>query len=178
MRYEGKEVKGMQAKSKQASSKQTTRSEPAYSYRRLDVWERSQEMAAEVIRLVRVLPKDPATFAIGRQLVASAGSVGANIAEGHGRYSLAAYRNHLSIARGSACESGSWLDLLRRTDYIDAAHEDEIHQDISSIVAILTSKMRGLSAQLPKRPAGKISEDAEPYLAQLDDDLEDLEAFE
>ena len=45
-------------------------------------------------------------------MMRSAGSVPANIAEGYGRYSQAAYRSHLSIARGSLFETQSWIDLL------------------------------------------------------------------
>ncbi|MDO8614470.1 MAG: four helix bundle protein [Dehalococcoidia bacterium] len=126
-----------------------------YNYQRLDVWQKAQEVAAAVIRMARALPRDPASVTLARQLVAAAGSVGANVAEGHGRYTFAAYRNHLSIARGSACEAGSWLDLLTRTEYINPSHNDSLQKELSSIVAILTSKMRDLDnrAAAQKRPA-------------------------
>jgi 23S rRNA-intervening sequence protein len=45
-------------------------------------------------------------------LIRAATSVAANIAEGHGRYSLPAYRNHLSVAKGSAAEAQGWVDML------------------------------------------------------------------
>src|SRR3972149_746519 len=96
---------------------------PAYSYRNLLLWQKAQALALEVIRLVASLPRDQTTQVIGRQIVGSAGSIAANIAEGHGRYSLAAHRNHLSIAKGAACETDSWLDLLRQSGYIDADTE-------------------------------------------------------
>ena len=89
-----------------------------YSYRKLDIWERSQVLAVRVITIALALPRDPGMAVIVRQLVGSVGSIGANIAEGHGRFSRAAYANHLSIAKGSASEVGSWLNLLRRLDEI------------------------------------------------------------
>jgi four helix bundle protein len=57
---------------------------------------------------------------MGTQLVRAAGSVPANIAEGYGRYSQGAYRNHLSIARGSLFESESWIDLLFQAGHLSA----------------------------------------------------------
>jgi len=82
-----------------------------YTYRNLDVWNRAQNMAVNVIKLTRRLPKrDEAVPEITKQLIRAAGSVGANIAEGHGRMSRKVYRQYLVIARGSASEVGSWLD--------------------------------------------------------------------
>jgi four helix bundle protein len=83
-------------------------------------------MALQVIKVTNRLPRTEAARSIARQLVASAGSVPANIAEGHGRFSRAAYRNHLSIARGSLWESESWVDLPRRAEYIDVDAEEAL----------------------------------------------------
>ena len=91
-----------------ARNQGTTGEQPAgvresgvYNYRNLDLWRRAQELAVDIIRLGETLPSSPASVVLARQVVRSAASVGANIAEGHGRYSLAAYRNHLSIAKGA-----------------------------------------------------------------------------
>jgi len=82
------------------------------------LWTKAQEFASEIAEMVGTLPRDRVTDVLGNQLLRSATSIGANIAEGYGRYSQAAYRNHLSIARGSAVETESWLDLLQRRRYI------------------------------------------------------------
>jgi len=97
-----------------------------------------------VIKVLATLPRDSAAQIIGRQLVASAASIGANVAEGHGRFSLAAHRNHLSIAKGSACETDGWLDLLRRAGYVDADTEGKLHRDCVEIIRMLTAKIRDL----------------------------------
>ena len=94
-----------------------------YGFRSLIVWQKSQGLALEIARLVAGLPRDSVASVLGRQIMASAASIGANIAEGHGRYAVGAYRNHLSIARGSACETDGWLDLLHRAGYIDEEME-------------------------------------------------------
>jgi four helix bundle protein len=115
-----------------------------YSYRNLDVWQDSQALAASVIQMVKSLPKDVASLAIAKQLVRAAGSAPANIAEGHGRFSKGAFRNHLLIARGSLCEVGSWIDLLRRSDYISAGREAELTGAADSLIARITVKAKAL----------------------------------
>ena len=134
-----------------------------YSYQRLDVWLKAQAMAAAIIHATRTIRRDSASVTIVRQLAAAAGSIGANIAEGHGRYTLATYRNHLSIARGSAAETGSWLDLLLRTGYLSNEDSERIQGELSSIVAILTTKMRDLDNRIATRNQVKIKEPTATY---------------
>ena len=74
----------------------------------------------------------------------SASSIGANVAEGHGRYTLPAHRNHLSIAKGSACETDGWLDLLHRAGYLEADTEGRLHADCQELIRMLTAKILDL----------------------------------
>ncbi|MCH7512132.1 MAG: four helix bundle protein, partial [Chloroflexi bacterium] len=68
---------------------------------------KAQDLALEIVRLASKLPNDRTAPILARQVVRSASSIAANIAEGHGRYTLGAHRNHLSIAKGSVCETDS-----------------------------------------------------------------------
>ena len=122
-----------------------------YSFRNLILWQKAQDLALAVIKVLATLPRDNAAQIIGRQLVASAGSIGANVAEGHGRFTLAAHRNHLSIAKGSACETDGWLYLLRRAGYLEAEVEDRLHQDCQEIIRMLTAKI----LELERRESGR-----------------------
>ena len=135
---------------------------PAYSYRNLLLWQKAQALALEVIRLVARLPRDQTTQVIGRQIVGSAGSIAANIAEGHGRYSLAAHRNHLSIAKGSACETDGWVDLLHRAGFIDAASESSLNDSCDELIRMLTAKIVQLE-RMEKSKSNRLSEDVTPY---------------
>jgi four helix bundle protein len=114
------------------------------NFRSMALWRESQSFAERVAELVVELPKDIAATSIGSQLVRSAGSIPANIAEGYGRFSQAAYRNHLSIARGSAFESESWLDLLHRRHYLDDEAARELLALCSSVQQKITTRMREL----------------------------------
>lgn len=119
-------------------------SEPQYSYRNLILWQRAQEFAQAIVQLVDTLPARRSVDSIARQVVRSATSIGANIAEGHGRFGPASYKNHLSIAKGSACETDSWLDLLRRLELISADQEADLHRRCMSLVGALTGRIRDL----------------------------------
>lgn len=133
-----------------------------YSYRNLILWQKAQAFALGVVRTVARLPRDPAARVIGRQIVAAASSVGANIAEGHGRFSLPAHRNHLSIAKGSACEADGWLDLLHRAGYIDVASERRMHEACEELVRMLTAKILQLE-RLDESGKGRVGEEMSLY---------------
>jgi four helix bundle protein len=108
------------------------------------LWKESQDFAELVVKTVGALPKDRGVEAIGLQLIRAAGSIAANIAEGYGRYSQAAYRNHLSIARGSAFEAESWLDLLIRTGHLEPVDGQTLLQKCAYVQSLITTRMKGL----------------------------------
>lgn len=122
-----------------------------YTHRNLILWNRAQQLALDVMQIVQRLPNTWGNAVIARQIVASATSIGANIAEGHGRYAPGAHRNHLAIAKGSTAETDSWLDLLRRAGYLSGEEEARLHAECQEIAAMLTSKIRKLENAIPSR---------------------------
>jgi four helix bundle protein len=96
------------------------------------------------MKLVDDLPKSRAVDLICAQPIRSAGSVPAKIAEGYGRFSKAAYRNHLSIARGSLFETQSWLDLLTRQNLMTAEVAADLDYQCEELARVLTARMRAL----------------------------------
>ena len=119
--------------------------EVASDFRRQLLWLKAQEFAVDVAAVLKSLPQNREVDIIAGQLLRSAGSIAANIAEGYGRYSQAAYRNHLSIARGSAFESVSWLDLLVRSEYVPQPVGDKLINKCIEIQKLLTLRMKSLS---------------------------------
>lgn len=77
--------------------------------------------------------------------MASACSIPANIAEGYGRFSQPAYRSHISIARGSAFESESWLDLFNRRGYLPDETGNKLLAQCTLVQRMITTRMRELS---------------------------------
>jgi four helix bundle protein len=112
-----------------------------YTHRNLILWQRAQELGHQIIQLTKRIPQSWANAVLVRQIISSATSVGANIAEGHGRYTPGAHRNHLLIARGSLAEIDSWLDQLRREGHITQSQEAPLLQECIEITAMLTSKI-------------------------------------
>jgi four helix bundle protein len=74
---------------------------------------------------------------VGKQLVNSADSIGANIAEGYGRGSHADNRRFAKISRGSLFEVKHWL---RRAYKRNLLAEDEI-SNLQELVNELTPKL-------------------------------------
>ena len=138
--------------------------EDKYSFRNLLLWKKGQAVALQVVKMTERLPDTIAARVLARQIVAAAGSVPANIAEGHGRYSRAAYRNHLSIARGSVCEVETWIDLLARAAYIPADLAGDLAARCNEILAGLTSQMRALERKLRSDGSPRVSDDSAEYL--------------
>jgi four helix bundle protein len=65
------------------------------SYKDLKFWQNAFRVALLIINMARVLPKDRANDILVKQVIRSAASVGANIAEGFGRYKGKEYERFL-----------------------------------------------------------------------------------
>jgi four helix bundle protein len=84
------------------------------SYRDLEVWQKSMDLAVEVYRLAKLMPRAE-EYRITSQVLRAVASVPANIAEGRSRGSRKEYAQHVSIARGSLAEAETFLMLAART---------------------------------------------------------------
>jgi four helix bundle protein len=136
-----------------------------YSYRNLILWQRAQELAYEIIQVTKRLPNTWASAVIARQIISSATSIGANIAECHGRFSFGAYRNHLSIARGSTAETDSWLDLLCREGVLSKDEEQRLHERCRQLLGMLTTKINVLDREAGRNQAS-VKESHADYSAE------------
>ena len=86
---------------------------PIGGFRDLIVWQRAMDVTESVYRLTSDYPRDE-QFGLTSQTRRAATSIAANIAEGHGRGTRAAYANFLRIARGSLRELETHLLLASR----------------------------------------------------------------
>ncbi len=121
------------------------RSASEYSFRNLIVWQKAQNLTVDVVTVTSSLPRSAANDVVVRQVLRSASSIAANIAEGHGRFTPRAHANHLSITKGSACETDGWLDLLRRMGMLAPDAETKLHQQWVELIAMLTAEIRDLN---------------------------------
>jgi four helix bundle protein len=105
-------------------------------FQKLDVYQRSIEFLALAHRVRERLPKGHADLA--DQFRRAAQSVPQNIAEGCGRTTRADKAKHYTIARGSAMESASHLDVMRVDELVDPELYARGIELLDRIVAMLT----------------------------------------
>ncbi|WP_445301731.1 four helix bundle protein [Microcoleus sp. MON1_C1] len=81
---------------------------------------------------------------MGKQIVRSADSVGANIAEGHGRYSCQDNQRFVKIARGSLNETRHWLRLAYARNLLTQEQSDRLHPLLNELSPKLNAYLNSL----------------------------------
>ena len=105
-----------------------------------DIQERTFEFACRIVRLHQYLQKRSDTEReIGRQVLRSGTSIGANLEEADAGQSKADFISKCSIALKEARETHFWLRLLRDTNLV--AHElvASLIDEARQLIAILTT---------------------------------------
>lgn len=137
-----------------------------YHFRNLKAWQKAQSLTAELVRLVDKLPRTWAAEIFAKQVLSSAGSISANIAEGHARFALRQYRYHLGVARGSAAETDSWIFQIQAAGYISAVEAERLAAGCEEIIRMLTTMMLNLDREIEHQQAGpkRVREPRAAYL--------------
>ena len=104
-----------------------------------EMLERTKAFAVRIIRLVSALPRNRTADVLGRQLLKSGTSIGANYREALRASSRRHFITTLEIAAREADETLYWLELLAETKTIDAKRLTELIQENNEILAILTA---------------------------------------
>jgi len=108
------------------------------------------ELAGEVYRVARLLPPDE-RFELGTQLRTAVASVSANIAEGKGRSTALEFARFLAIARGSARETASHLELAVHLGFVPPPDAQKALRLTDEVIRMLTVLMRKLAPRTPSR---------------------------
>jgi len=114
---------------------------------RLEVWQTAMAFVETIYR--EVIPQLPAheRFALQEQLQRAAQSIPANLAEGYGRYHLGDQIRFCYIARGSAEETFTYIELAHRLHYIsDETHQHTL-QDLYRLKQMLNGYIRYLRSR-------------------------------
>jgi len=107
------------------------------SYRDLLVWRKAMDLAVAAHGIARRIPADGRRPLVD-QIMRSAVSVPANIAEGSGRVSRRSYLHFLRIARGSLYELDTLLELARRLEYVGDAEFSRSMALVEDVSRLLT----------------------------------------
>jgi len=105
----------------------------------LDLRERTKKYALRIIRLYTKLPRNELGRVLGKQLLRSGTSVGANFREGFRARSKAEYMAKLGICIQELDETAYWLELLSDANIIQPTRLTDIQDETDQLIAILTT---------------------------------------
>jgi four helix bundle protein len=126
------------------------------NFENLEIYQLAEKLSDEIWEIVfswNHLAQDT----VGKQIIRSADSIGANIAEGSGRASNQDYRRFLRIARGSLNETRHWL---RRAFKRKLLTSDQI-ASLTPIIEKLTPKLNAYLRAIGTYKPDGISEEIE-----------------
>ncbi|GBE51854.1 hypothetical protein BMS3Bbin14_00311 [bacterium BMS3Bbin14] len=104
--------------------------------------DRTQAFALRVIRMTQALPRNREADVIGKQVLRSATSVGANYRSACRGRSKAEFIAKLGIAEEEADETCYWLELLIQSGVMGKAKLEPLLQEAKELTAILTAAGR------------------------------------
>lgn len=117
---------------------------------RNDLRERTTEYALRVIRLYSSLPKSIVAQTLGKQVLRSGTSVGAQFRESQRAKSDADFINKLEGALQEADETAYWLDLLVKSDTVPAKRLEALRNETDEMIAILVTIVTKVKRRIGK----------------------------
>lgn len=100
---------------------------------------RTKEFALRMIRLYCALPKSTQAQILGKQVLRSATSVGANYREAKRSRSKVEFISKIGDCLKELDETSYWLELLVESGIISAAKIKGLYQECDELIAILTT---------------------------------------
>ncbi|MBE6735058.1 MAG: four helix bundle protein [Ruminococcaceae bacterium] len=105
------------------------------------------ELSVDVLKLAKDLRAKHETV-ISNQISRSATSICANIAESKYGHSRADFIAKLEIALKEASETGKWLEMLLKTDYITEETYKSLNKTCSTIRILLIASIKTAKSKL------------------------------
>jgi len=107
-----------------------------------DLKERTKKFALRIIRLFGSLPKTTEARVLGKQLLRSATSVGANYREAHRGRSRAEFIAKCGDSLRELEESAYWLELLVEAEIVSAPKLEPLRAECEELIAIFVTIIR------------------------------------
>jgi four helix bundle protein len=103
---------------------------------------RTRRFALCVVKLVQALPGDMAGEVLGRQVLRSATSVGANYRAACRAYTGPLFRNKLSIVVEEADETVYWLELIRDAEIVEPSRISGLIDEADQLMRIMSASLK------------------------------------
>jgi len=116
------------------------------SFEDLDVYRLAEDLAHQVWDIVTSWP-DFRRNSLGYQFVKSADSIGANLAEGFGRFHFAENRQFARISRGSLYEARHWLRRAWKRDLLKEEEIKKLQSLLDELAPRLNAYIRSIGRQ-------------------------------
>ena len=107
-----------------------------------DLKERVLRFGEMLLRAAAGLPNESRGWVVGKQLIRSGTSIGANVWEADGAISDADFAYKISVARKEASETEYWLELIRRAEMLEPQCSAELLAETKELSAILATMVR------------------------------------
>ena len=118
---------------------------------------RTKQLALRFIKVVEALPKSRTADVIGRQLLRSGTSIGANYRAACRGKSTADVIAKLRIVEEEADESAYWMELLIESGLVPEARLSELLTETNEIVAMTVASIRTLQKRTTGSPINRQS---------------------
>ena len=104
--------------------------------------DRTKRFSLDAIRILGTLPKNYIGEVMGRQLLKSGTSIGANYREANRAESKADFIHKLAISEKEASETVYWLELMSEAGIGDRGEVVRLLQEVAELLAIFTAAGR------------------------------------
>lgn len=101
--------------------------------------DKSFAFSLKVIQLYKFLCDEKKEFVMSKQLLRSGTAIGASVRESEHAESKQDFIHKMAIAQKEANETGYWIELLFKSNFIDQTRFSSIQQNLSEIQKILAS---------------------------------------
>ncbi|CAN5686711.1 four helix bundle protein [soil metagenome] len=112
--------------------------------------QRTKQFHIDVIKLCESLPRNAAGFELAKQVIRSAGSVGANYRSSMRAKSSKDFIYKIEIVLEEADESHYWLEIIRDAELINNERLDELISEANELTAIFAATDKTAKAKLNK----------------------------
>ena len=113
------------------------------NYEELEVWHKAHALALQLYRETEAFPRSE-MFGLSSQIRRAAGSIGANLAEGGGKWNEVELARYVQIAMGSASELQNHLRLAKDLGFLNETHHDSLLKSLTSVRQMLTALLQAL----------------------------------
>ena len=117
---------------------------------RNDLRKRTTDFALRIIRMYSSLPKSTVAQTLGKQVLRSGTSVGAQFRESQRAKSDADFVNKLEGVLQEADETAYWLELLVTAEIVPAAKLEPLRKETDELIAIIVTIVTKVKKRIGK----------------------------